>query len=301
MNEQCTDEHTYSAYLSSLQKQFPFLEQVEFGHTYLGRPIPALQLGEGSHKLLYVGGITGSLFSTELLLHFVRDYAEALLNDRRISGIDISYIFNTRALTVVPLLNLDGTFLRVHGTDEKNPLLQKLVAQNGEDFSAWETNGRGVDLRCNYDFDFASCMARTSGVGKSGFPGMRPESEPECAAVARFMRTSFPDLACLFYDTSKHACTDANAEKRVFGKIAYGADRGSRRTHTVASILSSHSGYPTDDTPAPGHAKDWYAKRSRGGSIYEITLERECEDMPKALVTLRYARLQKMLFGAMIL
>ncbi len=302
MMERCNDEHAYLTYLTELQTQFPFLELTEFGHTYLGRSIPALRLGEGSHKLLYAGGITGSLFSGELLLQFVRDYAEAILNDRRISGIDISYVFNTRALTVVPLLNMDGAFLRLHGTDEKNPLLAKLSERCGGDFSHWKTNGRGVDLRCNYDYEFTSCMMHTNGVGTGGFPGVHPESEPECAAIARFMRANAPDLAFLFHDTTKtQATSPSSTEKRVFGKIGYAADRGGRRTQTVASILSSYSGYPADDTPRFGHAKDWYAKHSLGGAIYEIHLEKECEDIPKALVTLRYARLQKMLFGAMIL
>lgn len=301
MNTQCIDARTYLNYLTELQRQFPFLELKEFGHTYLGRSIPALQLGEGTHKLLYVGGITCSLFSCELLLRFIKDYAEAVLNDRRISGIDISYVFNTRALTVVPMLNLDGAALRMHGTDEENPLLDKLKMQNGDDFSLWEANGRGVDLRCNYDYEFASQMAKANGIGKPGFPGVHPESEPECAAVARFLRTYSPDLTFLFHDAQQFPQKDETAKKRTFGKIGYALEPGSRRAYTVASILSGYSGYPAESTALFGHAKDWYAKRNRGGAVYEITLEKECKDIPEALVTLRYARLQKMLFGAMIL
>ncbi len=323
-------ETVYDRYLSALDllcRTYSTAKKVPFGTSYIGRDIPAITLGCGSHRLLYVGGITSGLRTTALLLRFIWDYCRAQEEDRRIFGIDVSYLFHTRTLTVVPLLNPDGAVLREEGEDPKNPLTDRLLSMHGTDresaFAHWETNGRGVDLRYNYDADFDICMRRAVCIGSSGYPGMRPESEPECAAVCRYLRAKTPTDLCLMLSEG-HRDTDRT------GVIAFadGKTGGDHRTRSIAQILSRDiegKSFETDGTPCPGSAKDWWrtyaasplfevhcpaewsAQDSRGMadallSVSEDTLPSiPGQTLTHASLTLQYAKLRKLFFHAAVL
>ncbi|MGM9624201.1 MAG: M14 family zinc carboxypeptidase [Eubacteriales bacterium] len=269
----------YEDYRSALRalcrEQNPrIIREVPFGVSHIGREIPALQLGEGGgHRLLYVGGITGSLYTTALLIRFAREYAESVRNSGRVCGIDISYLHHTRTITVVPLLNPDGAVLRIHGADDKNPLTDRLRAyaapevtqgtenadgaHRGNPFSEWVTNGRGVDLRCNCDAQFDACVRHADGIGRAGYPGMHPESEPECAAVCRYLRArAATDLTLLLDSVDR---TDN------CGRIRYsGSDF---RTRSIACILARDmdcKSHITGDTDIPGSFGAWYRTLGAG-------------------------------------
>ncbi len=263
------------------------IRKMQFGTSYLGRPIPALQLGEGSHRLLYLGGMTGSIRTAALLLRFAGDYAAAVRDGMRIAGIDISYLQHTRTITVVPQLNVDGAVLRCDGTDENNPLLQRLLtmteaetngapssAAEANPFAHWVCSGHGVDLRYNFDADFAAAMSASHGIGGAGFPGMYPESEPECAAVTGYLRGApTTDLVLVFGDGA-----DTVGSCTVTGQIAWsGADH---RTRALAQILSRDidgRGYETDSAGCHGSLGDWY-RTLHAGPLLHITLP--CEMTP---------------------
>ncbi len=266
----------FQGYMQTLGTRYPdCIRVVPFGESYIGREIPALRLGDGyGHRLLYVGGITGALSSTVLLLRFARDYAEAVAGGRRVAGIDISYLLHTRTVTVVPLLNPDGAVLRLHGTDDKNPLLDRLIACRDSTtahrtvtaenpFSDLVTNGRGVDLRCNCDASFDECVRTSDGIGYAGFPGMHPESEPECAAVCRYLRAQpTTDLTLLFDDEDSGG---------IFGRLTHAGGGnscgGDRRTAGIASILARDidAGNCITGTSEPaGSFARWYRTRDAG-------------------------------------
>lgn len=324
------------------------IRKIQFGTSYLGRPIPALRLGEGSHRLLYLGGMTGSIRTAALLLRYVNDYAAAVRGGMRIAGIDISYLQHTRSITVVPQLNVDGAVLRCDGGDEKNPLLPRLLTMvetdtaNGENpFAHWVCNGRGVDLRYNFDADFAAAMSASHGIGGAGFPGMYPESEPECAAVAGYLRGApTTDLTLVFGDGGDPLGDSDNFDTCTHtGQIAWsGADH---RTRALAQILSRDidgRGYKTDSAGCHGSLCDWY-RTLHAGPLLHITLPCDTPaddgedasdvcpfehadreqlhallrhngsapgDMPgdtlaRAALTLQYGKLRKMLFHGAVL
>ncbi len=273
--------------IDQLCTQYPeYMQKTAFGKSYIGRSIPALQLGDGNgHRLLYIGGITGSITSGALLLRFARDYAEAVsMTDSpiggsrssggRIAGIDISYLLHTRTITVVPLLNPDGAVLRHHGDDPKNPLLDRLRAcrspytESDTDaaehpFSDLVTNGRGVDLRANCDADFDECIRTSRGIGIAGFPGMHPESEPECAAVCRYLRAlPVTDLTLLFDDEDSGS---------PIGRLTYAGSGvscgGDRRVAGIASILARDidgGNCMTGISETPGSFELWYRTLGAG-------------------------------------
>lgn len=266
------------------------IRKLNFGTSYLGRPIPALQLGEGSHRLLYLGGMTGSVRTGALLLQFARDYAQVQKSSMRVAGIDISYLRHTRSITVVPMLNVDGAVLRCDGTDHENPLLPRLLTMTAgtqtethpipekEDtcnpFAHWVCSGRGVDLRCNFNADFTAAMTRAHGIGGAGFPGMHPESEPECAAVADYLRgAAATDLVLVFGD-------GADEQEGFGGRISWcGSDH---RTRSLAQILARDidgRGYETDSVGAYGSLGSWY-QSLRAGPLLNITLPRDPAQNP---------------------
>lgn len=282
----------YAERLSQLCGEYPGIpEKFTFGTSYLGREIPAVRLGTGAHRLIFIGGVGGAVFTTELLLRYLRDYADAVQSGRRICGIDVSYLFHTREITVVPLLNPDGAVLRAEGMDMKNPLMERLTVLAGAELPLWDTNGRGVDLRCNYDAQFDLCMQSGAGIGQRGYPGMHPESEPECAAVCRYLRAGGLDLGIQFLDgvPGEHG--------KIFWNSRGGADF---RTRTIAKILSGHTGYGLDDGFRPGSVKDFHRAQS-AGPFFEIACVRECEEVSQALLALRYGQLQKLLFHSAVL
>lgn len=294
--------HTYETFIdriTAICTQYPWIGYENLGKSFLGRDIPLLRLGNGSQKILYVGAHHGCEWITaELLLQFLWEYAECFERRQRTCNIDVSYLHHTRTIFIIPMLNPDGAALSLCGAEAGNPLAPRLIQMNGgsEDFSAWKANGRGVDLNRNYNAGFSHCMKFAAENGLlSGAPryfcGQYPESEPETAALCRWIRSKVPLQLLLSLHT---------AGEEIYWDYGGKADY---RTKTVASILARLSGYKLaqpDPGAAHGGLKDWYLMNYSGPAL---TVECGAGEspLPRSSLPSMYSHIRPMLFQGALL
>ena len=177
-----------------LREAYPFLPVGILGRSVRGRLIPILTLGDedAGDALLYVGAHHGMEWITAaILLRFADEVLKARAAGRVLYP--AGDFWERRTVYVVPMLNPDGCDLAVHGLLPDDPLYGELCRMNGgADFFHWQANARGVDLNHNYDAGFLEYkeieQERSIVPGRTKYSGSAPESEPETAALASFLR-----------------------------------------------------------------------------------------------------------------
>ena len=191
--------------VSCFAARYAALDCGTLGRSMLDHPLHRLNLGGGSPAVIYLGGQRGGDAVTSALLgRFVNEYCEQHSRGGRLYGITLPYLATLRRIHVLPMLNPDGISYALEGVADDHILRPRLLSMNGGDnFSAWQANARGVDLCRNYAADAGSFMRRRqtadcacSGGAPFGWCGESAESEPESAALGRFLR-SLPDAAMM--------------------------------------------------------------------------------------------------------
>ena len=263
-------------------------------HSILGREIPYFTLGSGERAVLYVGAHHGTDAATaQVLLDFVEEYATLLEKNAQVYGRRMRYVDTYCKIIVVPMLNPDGVEYATHGVARENPLRERVVAMNGgSDFSAWRANARGVDLHHNYNagFDVYKAKEYENGVpcgAPSRYSGEFPESEPETAALCRFLRRSREEIKGVI---SLHA-----SGERIFCSCA---DKLSAKSLAVGRVLQRATGYrlvsPTE-LSALGGLSDWCIEQL-GRPAYTLACGKEVLSKTGAARALLYAKLREALF-----
>ena len=240
--------------ITALADRYPCLTVTSIGKSLVGRSLPLLTVGNGEKSVLYVGTHHGMEWITTLLLmKYVNEYCQAIEERKTFFGLSADYLYQTRTVHVVPMLNPDGVELQSKGCDPENPLTDRLMAMSGGDFSHWQANGRGVDLNHNYNAGFSDYKAKEPslgifGCGPTRFSGAHPESEPETAALCALIRTVEPCLLVALHTQGGEIYADYN------GHLPKGS-------FTIARRMSAMSGYAVA-TPEPaacfGGLKDWF-------------------------------------------
>ena len=182
--------------LNELTAEYSFLNLAYLGTSILGRPIPIVTVGSGRREILYVGAHHGMEWITSALLcQFLHDLGETITKNRTVRRVSPSVCLELCKIVIVPMLNPDGVSYQIHGIDADNPLYERLIRINpqGEDFSKWQANARGVDLNHNYNAGFWEYKGLEAENGiREGAPtrysGEFPESEPEVAALCNWIR-----------------------------------------------------------------------------------------------------------------
>ena len=257
----------------------------------LGREIPLITLGRGKRAVLYVGTHCGTESLTAgLLLDFIADYWRQYERLATVYEYPMRYLFEDRRIYIVPMLNPDGTEYALHGIEDTNPLQERVRQMKGDlDLSGWRANARGVELGHNYDAGFAACKKAERDVGifggaPTGYAGEYPESEPETAALCRFLR--------LHRDEIKGILSFHVGDGEIFCSCG---DNLTAKTMSVGRVLSRFTGYclrRPEELSLRGTLADWCIT-----SLHRPAFTVNCGGLPHATPAVIYEHLRRVLFS----
>jgi hypothetical protein len=215
----------------------PFFEgPFTYGHSFDGRPLLAYKFGTGSSARTIIGGIHGGYeWNTVALVSEMLEYLQdhpALVPD----GV---------TLYVIPCANPDGY---AAGTDRERG----------------RTNGNGVDLNRNWEYQWQPTATHGHYPVKAGSHAF---SEPETAALRDLILERNVEAAIFYH----------SALERVF----YGAQRDRSATYELACAVSEATDYPiAADVPGQittGNAIDWMSAQGIAGIEVELTTHEDIE------------------------
>ncbi len=289
------DSAALSSAVNQLAETYPILTVSGIGKSILGKEIPVLILGQGKKQLLYVGAHHGMEWITaNLLLRFVNEFCEFYDLGRPVYRKNLTDLWQSYTIHVVPMLNPDGIDYAIHGIDPENPLRSRVISMNGgkEDFGRWQANARGVDLNHNYDagFDEYKKLEKENEIpcgAPTRFSGLAPESEPEVHALCNYIRFHAPLKAVLTLHTQGE-----EIYWKSHGKTVVGSEAAFRK-------LSLLCGYPlceAEDLASYGGLTDWCIETCK---IPAATLEcgRGTNPLPISDFFPIYLRLREALFS----
>ena len=243
--------------VSGLAARYPFLRLGKCGFSVMGRPIHVLKLGHGGNEVFFNAAHHASEWiTTPLLLKFIENLSIEVAFEILSTG--SSPLLEKTTLYTAPMVNPDGVDLvngALPGTSHSRAGALKIAAEYPETPfpSGWKANIRGIDLNLQYPAGFEQARKIKAELGvaspaPSNFPGSRPLSAPESAALYRLARARKFSLALSLHTQ---------------GEVIYGKYLGKAPPHSaeIGAKLASLSGYEYADTPeASGHAgfTDWF-------------------------------------------
>lgn len=286
--------------LNELSEKYDFLDFSYLGTSLLNKPIPLITLGErgATKSVLYVATHHAcENICTSVLLKFIKEYISTYERYGQICQINLRYLFKMRKIYIVPMLNPDGVDYRLHGITHENPIRERVISCNeGEDFSLWQANARGVDLNHNYNafFDEYKALERERGIfaGRTKYSGEYAESEPEVNALCNFIRYNLDML-------------DGVLSLHTQGEEIYYSSHGKipQKSIHVSRIISRMTKYQlaeTSDTASYGGLTDWLINTYEKPS-FTIECGKGENPLPMSQLGLIYGSLRELLFTFPIL
>ncbi len=283
-------------YVDILTTRYPFLSVTGLCESIMGKSIPILTIGEGEKSIVYVGAHHGMEWITSaILLRFINEFCELYSRNGKIYNYSLNYIFATRSLHIIPMLNPDGVDYQINGVGENNILRDRLIAMNGgrEDFSEWQANARGVDLNRNYNSRYIEYKKIESSMGIYGgsavhYSGEMPESEPEVGALCNYLRFNRNIRTVLTFHSQGEEIYYTSGEK-----IA-------PRSRNIGEHLARMSGYTLckpDENSSYCGLTDWCIEELNLPS-FTIECGKGKNPLPITDCFLIYTRLRELLFCA---
>lgn len=257
--------------LKRLEEEFcewyPFLQAGVLGRSCMGRDIAAFQLGKASEYALITAAFHGSEYITAtVLMYFIEELCEAILNDGTIAGFEARKAMYGRGVIFVPCVNPDGCEIALHGRAGCGNMASVIAKICKNDFEHWNANIRGVDINHNFaaGWDALHRLEQDNGIyapASTRFGGFRPESEPETLALTELCRTK----------RIRHVLALHSQGEVIYW--TYG-DKRPPRSRKMAEIMATAAGYllsEPEGLAVGGGFKDWFISEfDRPGFTVEI-------------------------------
>ena len=215
--------------IEKMTKKYDFLSFTSIGQTMLGKCIPMLSLGEGEKEILYIAAHKATDWQDSLcLMKFLCELCDFVKRKSKIYFYDSEYLYKTRTIHIVPMLNPDGVDYNINGISEENPLYERVMAMNDQssDFSLWESNARGVSLDKNYIIERYSKNETEDNTeysfsSKPEREGEWAESELEVGSVCNLLRynVNIKLIASIYSNAEMELCV-VNSSSQLSEKKA---------------------------------------------------------------------------------
>ncbi|MFC0392791.1 M14 family metallopeptidase [Paenibacillus mendelii] len=234
-----------------LELEFPFVDVKTIGESVMGKPILAVKLGEGPHKVHMNAAMHANEWITApLLMTFIEDAAQACLHGKKLCDMDMRALLKKVSVWFVPMVNPDGVELVQEGLHPGHLYYTELLRWNrgSTRFTKWKANVHGVDLNDQFPAFWEEEVERRDvhGPGPRDYPGEAPLSEPEARALADFTREE---------------CFDLVVALHTQGQEIYWNYRGYEppEAEVIAKLMSQASGYkPVKLKGSDAGYKDWF-------------------------------------------
>ena len=171
-----------------------------------GRNIYAVTLGnpEAKNQIIISSGIHAREYMTPMLVMAQLEHYLYYYNVEREDGTTYAEALSDYAICILPMCNPDGITLAQKGlegirSESLRATILSIYELDREKFSftgtldeylsEWKANARGVDLNRNFDTDDFATYPVMSRPCYLNYPGERPLSEPETAAMVSYVKS----------------------------------------------------------------------------------------------------------------
>lgn len=248
----------------ALTAKYAFLRTEVLTETARGRNVRTLVIGNGPRKVIYSASWhANEWITTAILLKFVEEFAQALMDGGKIFGINAADLAAKVTVYTVPMVNPDGVDL-VTGAIEPGQQAYERAKEIASTFPSipfpdgWKANLNGVDL--NLQFPAGWLRAREikflQGFNRPAprdYVGRAPLSQLESRAMAGYTEYIDPDLVLAYHTQGKEIYWsfmdyDVPGARELGERLS----QVSGYTLTEPAAVSSYAGY-----------KDWFIKEFR--------------------------------------
>ncbi|MRH44679.1 peptidase M14 [Aquibacillus halophilus] len=238
--------------LKKLNQVYPNLVTYDvIGKSVDNRNIYAVKLGFGETEIFLNGAHHArEWLTTSLLMNMIDYYSQAYEANNSIGGYDVKTLLNKATIWFVPMVNPDGVSLVQLGVNSAKRPDEVIAINNGNDFSTWKANIRGVDLNRQYPADWDSIQDNVGHPASMMYKGPTPLSEPESKTVYTFTLNHDFKLAVAYHSSGEE----------IFWKYKCKGEllETSKR---IAEIFSEKTEYQLVDpgpNPSGGGYTDWF-------------------------------------------
>ena len=247
-----------------LAKSYPFIKVKALTTTAFGRPVYAIEIGDGDRDVIFTAAHhANEWITTPLLLKFLEELAEAFVKGGKLYGVPAKTILRYTTIHLVPMVDPDGVDLVTGAIQPQTDqyTIARQMAGNFPDIpfpNGWKANLLGVDLNLQYPAGWLQAREIKFSQGYNrpaprDYVGRAPLSQKEALALAQYTEEVDPELV-LAYHTQGKAIYWQFKDYQVPGARA------------LAEAFAQASGYSVEDTPYESSFagyKDWFIQKWR--------------------------------------